>query len=154
DENGDYKKPIVNHAPVKVNDQLLHTGLCVGSRVVQTKNMYHPDGPEKSVMNGEVGMILDYKEASQEALLRFDDGREFWLPPADMDSFYLAWALTIHRSQGSQWPCVVAPVSTSHYAMLSRNLEYVAVTRAEKLCVMVGEVRALQMAVGKKEMQK
>jgi len=142
--DGEPKKPIV---PLR--------GICVGSRIVQTVNLYHPDGFEKSVMNGEVGIVLDYRDSTKEALLSFDDGeREFWLPVSDMDSFFLAWAITVHRSQGSQWPCVVCPVSTSHYAMLSRNLEYVAVTRSEKMCVMVGEKKALQIAVNNVDMQK
>jgi exodeoxyribonuclease V alpha subunit len=116
--------------------------------------MYHQE-EYKSVMNGEVGLVLDYDEQDKQALLQFDDGdREFWLPAADMDSFQLAWALTIHRSQGSQWPCVVAPVSYSHYVMLSRNLEYVAVTRAEQLCVMIGESQALSVAVKNVELPK
>jgi exodeoxyribonuclease V alpha subunit len=152
--NGQYKEPIINKPPVTLSGQKIRTAISVGSRIVQTKNMYHPD-EDKSVMNGEVGMVKDYRDIDKEALLSFDDGdREFWLPVSDMDSFHLAWALTIHRSQGSQWPCIVAPVSSSHYTMLSRNLEYVAVTRAEKLCVMVGESKALHMAIGKVELKK
>jgi len=148
DEKGEYKRAIVNRKPAKVGDDPIHTSIAVGSRIVQTKNLYHSEGDSKSVMNGEVGFVIDYDEDARKALLEFDDGdRQFWLPTADMDSFQLAWALTIHRSQGSQWPVVVVPVSMTHYQMLSRNLEYVAVTRAESLCVMVGEKRALSIAV-------
>jgi exodeoxyribonuclease V alpha subunit len=133
-------------------------GIAVGSRIVQTKNMYmRPEDGEidKSVMNGEVGVVKDYNKNDEEALISFDKGeREFWLPIADMDSFFLAWALTIHRSQGSSWPCVVTPVSYAYYKMLSRSLEYVAVTRAEKMCVMIGEKRALSTAIKNVDMKK
>ena len=119
----------------------------VGSRIVQTKNSYDE---HHYVMNGELALVLDYKEDTGEALLSLDDGeREIWVPAADMDSYMLAWAMSIHRAQGSQWPCVVAPVSSSFYIMLTRSLVYTAVTRASRLCVMTGETRALSMAVDK-----
>jgi len=152
--DGQYKEAIINKAPFKLGDKLYRTSIAVGSRVVQTKNMYHPD-EDKAVMNGEIGIVKDYRDNEKEALLSFDDGeREFWLAISDMDSFQLAWAMTIHRSQGSQWPCVVCPVSSSHYRMLSRNLEYVAITRSEKLCIMVGETKALHMALDKVELKR
>ena len=140
---GKPKKPIV---PAR--------GICVGSRIVQTKNSYHPTDPDKSVMNGEVAIVRDYDEEKKEALLSLEDGREIWVPTADMETYQLAWAMTVHRSQGSQFPVVVAPVSTSHYTMLSRALSYTAVTRASKLCVLVGEYKALAMAVKKVDMRK
>lgn len=140
---GKEKKPIV---PLR--------GICVGSRIVQTKNSYHPTDPDQSVMNGEVAIVTDYDEEKKEALIELEDGREIWVPTADMETYQLAWAMTVHRSQGSSFPVVCAPVSTSHYTMLSRSLTYVAATRATKLCVLVGEYKALAMAVGKIDMRR
>jgi exodeoxyribonuclease V alpha subunit len=122
-------------------------GIYVGSRIVQTKNSYDE---HHYVMNGELALVLDFKKESGEALLSLDDGeREIWVPVADMDSYMLAWSMSIHRAQGSQWPCVVTPVSSSFYIMLTRSLIYTGVTRASKLCVMTGEKRAISMAVDK-----
>jgi exodeoxyribonuclease V alpha subunit len=119
----------------------------VGSRVVQTKNDYTP---EHEVMNGEVAFVLDYDDDEGEARLSLDDGeRELTLPVSALETYGLAWGLTVHRSQGSQFPAVVVPWSTEYSIMLSRALLYTAITRAQRLCVLVGETRALQIAVGR-----
>ncbi len=123
--------------------------LRVGSRVVQTRNDYTPD---REVMNGEVAFIRAWDEEEGEALLSLDDGeREIAVPEAALDTYELAWALTIHRAQGSQFPAVVAPWSSQYHVMLSRPLLYTAVTRAQRLCVLAGEQRALAMAVARGE---
>jgi exodeoxyribonuclease V alpha subunit len=125
------------------------TGIRVGSRVVQTKNDYTP---EREVMNGEVAFVTGWDEEEAEATLSLDDGeREIVVPAAALETYQLAWALTIHRAQGSQFPAVVAPWTTAYAVMLSRPLLYTAVTRAERLCVLVGERRALSMAVSRAE---
>ncbi|MDX6486757.1 MAG: exodeoxyribonuclease alpha subunit, partial [Gaiellaceae bacterium] len=125
------------------------SGLRVGSRIVQTKNDYTPD---REVMNGEVAFILDYDAEEGEALLSLDDGeREIVVPDSALATYDLAWALTVHRSQGSQFPAVVAPWSTAYSVMLSRALLYTAVTRAQRLCVLVGERRAVSMALARGE---
>ena len=125
------------------------SGLRVGSRIVQTKNDYTVD---REVMNGEVAFILDYDEEEGEARLSLDDGeREIVVPVAALGTYDLAWALTVHRSQGSQFPAVVAPWSTQYSIMLSRSLLYTAVTRAQRLCVLTGERRAVAMALARGE---
>jgi exodeoxyribonuclease V alpha subunit len=125
------------------------SGLRVGSRIVQTKNDYTVD---REVMNGEVAFILDYDEEEGEAALSLDDGeREIVVPVAALATYDLAWALTVHRSQGSQFPAVVAPWSTQYSIMLSRSLLYTAVTRAQRLCVLTGERRAVAMALSRGE---
>ncbi|HEY4413906.1 MAG TPA: AAA family ATPase [Gaiellaceae bacterium] len=125
------------------------TGLRVGSRIVQTKNDYTP---EREVMNGEVAFVVAWDEEEAEATLSLDDGeREIVVPAAALETYTLAWALTVHRAQGSQFPAVVAPWSMAYAVMLSRPLLYTAVTRAERLCVIVGERRALATAVGRAE---
>jgi exodeoxyribonuclease V alpha subunit len=124
-------------------------GIRVGSRIVQTKNDYTPD---REVMNGEVAFVLAWDEEEAEARLSLDDGeREIVVPAEALETYMLAWALTVHRAQGSQFPAVVAPWSSTYAVMLSRPLLYTAVTRAEKLCVIVGERRALSVAVSRAE---
>jgi exodeoxyribonuclease V alpha subunit len=126
---------------------LARTGLRVGSRIVQTKNDYTPD---REVMNGEVAFILDWDEEEGEALLSLDDGERQLVVPVDaLETYNLAWSLTVHRAQGSQFPAVVAPWSSSYAVMLSRALLYTAVTRAQQLCVLVGERKAVAMAVSR-----
>ena len=126
---------------------LARAGLRVGSRIVQTKNDYTVD---REVMNGEVAFILDYDEEEGEARLSLDEGeREIVAPVSALETYELAWALTVHRSQGSQFPAVVVPWSTAYSVMLSRALLYTAVTRAQQLCVLVGERQALAIALGR-----
>ncbi len=123
--------------------------LRVGSRIVQTRNDYTP---EREVMNGEVAFVRAWDEEEGEALLSLDDGeREISVPAAALETYELAWALTIHRAQGSQFPAVVAPWSSQYHVMLSRPLLYTAVTRAQRLCVLAGERRALLTAVARGE---
>jgi exodeoxyribonuclease V alpha subunit len=122
-------------------------GLRVGSRIVQTKNDYTPD---REVMNGEVAFILDYDDEEGEARLSLDEGeREMVVPVSALETYDLAWALTVHRSQGSQFPAVVALWSTAHAVMLSRALLYTAVTRAQRLCVLIGERKAVAIALAR-----
>jgi exodeoxyribonuclease V alpha subunit len=101
-------------------------------------------------MNGEVAFIVDWDEEEGDARLSLDDGEREIVVPADaLETYTLAWALTVHRAQGSQFPAVVAPWSSSYNVMLSRALLYTAVTRAQKLCVLVGEHRAVVVAVAR-----
>jgi exodeoxyribonuclease V alpha subunit len=131
---------------------LARSGLRVGSRIVQTKNDYTVD---REVMNGEVAFILEWDDEEGEARLSLDDGeREIVVPVAALETYSLAWALTVHRAQGSQFPAVVAPWSTAYSHMLSRALLYTAVTRAQQLCVLVGERRAVAMALGRAEQRR
>jgi exodeoxyribonuclease V alpha subunit len=131
---------------------LARSGLRVGSRVVQTKNDYTVD---REVMNGEIAFILEWDDEEGEARLSLDDGeREIVVPVAALETYSLAWALTVHRAQGSQFPAVVAPWSPAYTHMLSRALLYTAVTRAQRLCVLVGERRAVAMALGRAEQRR
>ncbi|MGZ4398135.1 MAG: SF1B family DNA helicase RecD2 [Gaiellaceae bacterium] len=128
------------------------SGLRVGSRIVQTKNDYSVD---REAMNGEIGFILDWNEDEGEARLSLDDGEREIVVPADaLETYNLAWALTVHRAQGSQFPAVVVPWSMAYAVMLSRALLYTAVTRAQRLCILVGERRAVTIALGRAEQRR
>ena len=131
---------------------LARAGLRVGSRIVQTKNDYTAG---RDVMNGEVAFILSYDDEEGDVRLSLDDGeRELTVPVSALETYDLAWALTIHRSQGSQFPAVVAPWSMAYSVMLSRALLYTAVTRAQRLCMLIGERRAVAAALGRSEQRR
>jgi exodeoxyribonuclease V alpha subunit len=86
--------------------------------------------------------------------VRFDAQRTVEYEPGELDELQPAYALTIHKSQGSEFPCVIIPVSTQHYVLLERSLIYTAITRAKKLCILVGDERALSLAMSKQESRK
>jgi len=112
-----------------------------GDKVMQTQNDY-----DKEVFNGDIGFVraVDSKE---ELLLVDFDGRVVEYPFDHLEQLTLAYATTIHKSQGSEFPAVVVPVVTAHRIMLQRNLLYTAVTRARRLVVLVGQKEALRIAV-------
>jgi exodeoxyribonuclease V alpha subunit len=97
-------------------------------------------------MNGESGAVMDIN-ADEECLTVLVDDKEVVYPIRDADQLTLAAAMTVHKSQGSQFPAVVIPVTTQHYMMLTRSVIYTAITRASKFCVLIGERRALDMAI-------
>jgi len=110
-------------------------------KVMQIQNNY-----EKEVFNGDLGRILRIDPESQEVIIDFD-GRRVPYDYADLDEVVLAYAISIHKSQGSEYPAVVMPILTQHYVLLQRNLIYTAVTRGRKLVVMVGTLKALAMGI-------
>ena len=112
-----------------------------GDRVMQTENDY-----DKEVFNGDIGRIERVDPGEQEIVVRYDDRRV----PYDfqeLDELTPAYAVTVHKSQGSEYPCVVMPVHTQHYVMLQRNLLYTGLTRGKKLVVLVGTEKAVGLAV-------
>jgi exodeoxyribonuclease V alpha subunit len=121
--------------------------LRVGDKVMQVRNNY-----DLEVWNGDIGRVTAIDEDDQ--LVRVAvDGREIAYDFATLDELVPAYACTIHKSQGSEYPCVVIPLHTTHYLMLQRNLLYTAVTRAKRLVVLVGEERALRLAVGNRRVR-
>jgi exodeoxyribonuclease V alpha subunit len=112
-----------------------------GDRVMQLRNNY-----DKEVFNGDVGRIERRDPDGDNVVVRFDD-RELVYEPDDLDELGLAYAATVHKSQGSEYPAVVIPIHTQHYVMLQRNLLYTAVTRGKQLVVLVGSRKALGIAV-------
>jgi exodeoxyribonuclease V alpha subunit len=114
--------------------------LAPGDRVMQVENDY-----DREVYNGDLGLVtaVDPDEGELRAVF---DGREATYGFDELDALQLAWATTIHKSQGSEYPAVVIPLGMTHYAMLERNLLYTAVTRGRKLVVLVGDRRAVAVA--------
>jgi len=113
----------------------------LGDRVIQTENNYNRD-----VFNGDLGVIEKINRIEQVLNVEFD-GRSVEYDFGDLDELSLAYVLSIHKSQGSEFPCVVIPLHTQHYLMLQKNLLYTAITRGKKLVVVVGTKKALAMAV-------
>jgi exodeoxyribonuclease V alpha subunit len=113
----------------------------VGDKVMQLRNNY-----DLEVFNGDIGRVLRVDAVEQQLVVRFDE-REVTYEPGDLDELVLAYACSIHKSQGSEYPCVVMPLHTQHYVMLQRNLLYTGLTRGRKLVILLGSRRALAMAV-------
>jgi exodeoxyribonuclease V alpha subunit len=112
-----------------------------GDKVMQIENDY-----EKDVYNGDIGYIDNVDPDDGELTASFD-GRAVTYGFGELDSLVPAYAATIHKSQGSEYPAVVIPVMTQHYVMLQRNLLYTGVTRGKKLVVLVGQKKAVAIAV-------
>lgn len=112
-----------------------------GDKVMQTQNNY-----TREVFNGDVGRIVRIDEREREVVVEFD-GRESFYDYGELDELTLAYASTIHKAQGSEYPAVVVPLHTQHARMLRRNLIYTAVTRGKQLVVVVGSRAALEQAV-------
>lgn len=113
----------------------------ISDKVMQIRNNY-----EKDVFNGDIGRITELDPDDQEVTISFD-GREVAYGFADLDEIVLAYAISVHKSQGSEFPAVVIPILTQHFILLQRNLIYTAVTRGRSLVVMVGTRKALAIAV-------
>ncbi|GIX10742.1 MAG: hypothetical protein KatS3mg116_2452 [Elioraea sp.] len=112
-----------------------------GDKVMQIDNDY-----EREVFNGDVGLVRAVDAELGELTVAFD-GREVVYGFGELDALVPAYAVTIHKSQGSEYPAVVVPVLTQHYSILRRNLLHAAVTRGKRLVVLVGQRRALAIAV-------
>ena len=114
---------------------------CAGDKVMQVENDY-----DREVYNGDLGIISRLDMEESEVHVTFD-GRDVTYGFGELDELMLAYATTIHKSQGSEYPAVVIPVTTQHYTMLARNLLYTGVTRGKRLVVLVGQRKALAIAV-------
>ena len=112
-----------------------------GDKVMQIENDY-----DKEVYNGDIGFVVDVEAEEGELTVTFD-GRSIIYGFGELDALVPAYAASIHKSQGSEYPAVVIPVMTQHYAMLQRNLLYTGVTRGKRLVVLVGQKKAVVIAV-------
>ncbi len=110
-------------------------------KVMQLRNNY-----DKNVFNGDIGFVVGTNNESKIMYISFE-GRMVDYKFEELDEITLAYAVTVHKSQGSEFPCIIMPLTTSHYMMLQRNLLYTAITRATKLLILIGTKRALAMGV-------
>ena len=115
--------------------------LRVGDRVIQQVNDY-----QREVFNGDIGTIASIDLEEQEVVVQFTE-RAVTYDYADLSELALAWAVTVHKSQGSEYPVVILPIFMQHYLLLSRNLLYTGLTRAKQLVILVGPTKAIGLAV-------
>jgi exodeoxyribonuclease V alpha subunit len=110
-------------------------------KVIQTENDY-----DKDIFNGDIGQVVKIDQIEREVTIRFDQ-REVVYDFGELDEVSLAYAITIHKSQGSEFPAVVTPLAMQQYMLLQRNLVYTGITRGKRLVVLIGQRKALGMAV-------
>lgn len=130
--------------PIKNDTKQLAHGMyryTTGDRVMQIRNNY-----DKNVFNGDIGIIDDINITDKMVLVKFYD-RIVEYEYADLDELILAYAISIHKSQGSEYPAVIIPIFMQHFTLLQRNLIYTAITRAKKLCILIGQPKAIAMAI-------
>ncbi|WP_027369604.1 SF1B family DNA helicase RecD2 [Desulfovermiculus halophilus] len=113
----------------------------IGDRVLQTRNNY-----DKEVFNGDLGWVRGFDQDEGELIVEFDDVRVRYTQN-EFDELSLAYCISVHKSQGSEYPAVIVPVVTQHYLLLQRNLIYTALTRAKRLAVLVGSKKALGLGL-------
>jgi len=113
----------------------------LGDKVMQILNNY-----DKEVFNGDIGWVSKIDQEDRELVIDFD-GRLIPYDYSDLDEVVLAYAISVHKSQGSEYPVVILPVTTQHYLLLQRNLLYTGITRAKKLVVLIGTKKALAIAI-------
>ena len=130
--------PPANNKPER---RLFGTLFRLGDKVMQTQNNY-----DKDVYNGDIGFIQSIDVIEQNLTVHFD-GRTTAFDWSEADQLSLAYVISVHKAQGSEFPVVVMPIVTQHYTMLQRNLLYTGITRARQLCVLAGSRRAVHMAV-------
>ncbi|MGA2469045.1 MAG: ATP-binding domain-containing protein [Thermodesulfobacteriota bacterium] len=113
----------------------------LGDKVMQTVNNY-----DKEVFNGDIGWVSMIDQEDRELTIDFDR-RLINYDYSDLDEVVLAYAISVHKSQGSEYPVVILPVTAQHYMLLQRNLIYTGITRAKKLVVLIGTKKALAIAI-------
>lgn len=135
--------------PQKTQPQIERFGTTfrVGDKVLQVINNY-----DKEVFNGDIGRVVRIAPEDRDLSVDYD-GRTVTYDFSELDELTLAYALSIHRSQGSEYPAVIVPLHTQHFALLQRNLLYTAITRGKKLVVLVGSRKALSLAVCRTQTQ-
>ena len=134
-------RPVLNPKGKPIHGMPYQTG----DRVIQTKNNYDLD-----IFNGDIGTVMGLSEGRSRLVVEFEDitgPKLVEIPPSNLDELQPAYALTVHKSQGSEFPCVIMPVHSTNHIMLKRNLLYTAVTRARNMIVLVGTMKAVGTAI-------
>jgi exodeoxyribonuclease V alpha subunit len=131
-------------------DELVRAGrvIRVGDKIMQMRNNY-----DKDVFNGDIGRIVAIDRELQEVVIDFD-GRQVSYEFPELDELTLAYAISVHKSQGSEYPVVVMPILTQHFMLLQRNLLYTGITRGKKLVILIGTKKALAIAIKNNTPQK
>ncbi len=119
----------------------------IGDKVMQIQNDY-----DKEVFNGDIGYVQSIDLEASEIVIRFDE-RNITYDFGELDQIVPAYAITVHKSQGSEYPAVIIPLVMQHYTMLQKNLVYTAITRGKKLVIIVGDKKALAIAIKKRNAQ-
>jgi len=129
----------LNHS----SDELIREGkfLKVGDKVMQIRNNY-----DKEVFNGDIGRIIKIDREEQEIIVDYDGRRVSYEYP-ELDEIVMAYAISVHKSQGSEYPVVVMPILTQHYMLLQRNLLYTGITRGKNLVILLGTKKAITIAI-------
>jgi len=115
---------------------------------MQLRNNY-----DKNIYNGDIGFLIEYDDENKNLVTDFE-GRLIKYSPDEFDEITLAYAITVHKSQGSEYPCIIMPMVTQNYIMLQRNLLYTGITRASKLLIMLGSKQAVSIAVNNNKVQR
>ena len=113
----------------------------VSDRIIQLRNDYNRD-----IYNGDLGIVKAINNIDKSVTIQVNE-RDVEYDFADLNEVALAWSISIHKSQGSEYPVVIMPISKSHYVMLSRNLIYTGLTRAKKLAIILGDSKTIAIAV-------
>jgi len=123
---------------IKIGERVLREG----DRVIQTRNNYNLE-----VFNGDIGRICNIDLDDYECTVEFGSSQVVTYARDDLTELSLAYGITIHKSQGSEFEAIIIPIATQHFKMLFRNLIYTGLTRAKKLCIFVGSRKALALAI-------
>lgn len=121
----------------------------VNDKIIQTKNNY-----DLGVFNGDIGRIIEIDESKSELTVKYSEDREVAYKKSDIFELDLAYAISIHKSQGSEFDCIILPITMHHYRMLYRNLIYTGLTRAKKYAVFIGQRKSLELAVNNNNYEK
>jgi len=143
--NDQLQKALNDHSGPKV--QSLGYIFSSGDKVIQQINNY-----DKDVFNGDLGIIRTIDPQAEKVYIQFDD-RLITYELNELNEISLAYAMSIHKSQGSEYPAVIIPIVTQHYIMLARNLLYTAVTRGRQLVILIGQTKAIKIAVQNRQVK-
>ena len=144
--NQEIQKTLNPPAELKFEIERFGTVFRTGDKVIQIRNNY-----DKEVFNGDIGHISEITTEPATISVTFDSNHRVDYEPGELDELQLAYAITIHKSQGSEFPAVVIPIASQQYVMLQRNLLYTAITRGKRVVILVGEKQALDQALRNEE---